>query len=171
MSNNSSTNIISKPQKCNQLHPLAIKSYKLFETCICEYFLVLLQLMITASDSCNLLSLTAFQNKYGIKVQPLTFFGITSAVNRFRSSITRTHNKYESFLSKLLNTQKPSRLAYQKRVSKKVTIQFHVKKNGRRIQLQTLMKVLIGKRLTKYPLNVPRALNLLISISNFCADA
>ena len=70
-------------------------------------------------DSCNLLSLTAFQSKYGIKVQPLTFFGITSAVNRLRRSITRTHNKYESFLSKLHNTKKPSRLAYQKLVSKK----------------------------------------------------
>ena len=132
----------------------------------------ILQVKHLMDDSCNLLSLTAFQNKYGIKVQPLTFFGITSAVNCLHRSITRTHKKYKSILSKLLtcNTQKPSRLAYQKIVSKKVNIQFHVKKNGRRIHLQTLMTVLIGQQLIKYPLNVPRALNLSISISNFCTD-
>ena len=79
----------------------------------------ILQVKHLMDDSCNLLSLTAFQNKYDIKVQPLTFFGITSAVNRLCRSVTRTHNKYESFLSKLLNTKKPSRLAYQKLVSKK----------------------------------------------------
>ena len=40
-------------------------------------------------------------------------------MNRLRRSITRTHNKYESFLSKLLTTKKPSRLADLKLVSKK----------------------------------------------------
>ena len=76
----------------------------------------ILQVKHLMEDSCNLLSLTAFQNKYSIKVQPLTFFGKTSAVNPLGRSITMNHNKYESFLSKLFNTQKPSRLAYQKLV-------------------------------------------------------
>ena len=126
-----------------------------------------LQVKHLMDDSCNLLSLTAFQNKYDIKVQPLTFFGITSAVNRLRRSITRTHHKYESFLSKLLNTKKPSRLAYQKLVSKKSEHPISCQEKWKK----TLMKVLIGKRLIKYPLNVQRALNLSISILNFCTDA
>ena len=44
----------------------------------------ILQVKHLMDDFSNLLSLNAFQNKYGIKVQPLTFFGITSAVNRLR---------------------------------------------------------------------------------------
>ena len=113
-------------------------------------------------DSCNLLSPTAFQNKYDIKVQPLTFFGITSAVNRLRRLLQGLTISTKVSCQNYLIPKSPLDLLIKSWYQKKVNIQFHVKKNGRRIQLQTLMKVLIGKRLIKYPLNVPRALKLSI---------
>ena len=70
-------------------------------------------------DSCSFLSLQAFQNKYDFQVRPLSFFGVISAVNRLRRPKTKTQIKHEFFWLKLLKTQKPSQLVYQKLVFKK----------------------------------------------------
>ena len=73
-------------------------------------------------DSRNFLSLTVFQNKYNLKVRPLAFYGLISAVKLLKGHIsqnTRVLLKYESFLSKFVVNSKPSRLVYKKLVSKK----------------------------------------------------
>ena len=73
-------------------------------------------------DSRNFLSLTGFQNKYNLKVRPLAFYGLISAVKLLKGHIsqnTRVLLKYESFLCKFVVNSKPSRLVYKKLVSKK----------------------------------------------------
>ena len=73
-------------------------------------------------DSRNFLSLTGFQNKYILKVRPLAFYGLISAVKLLKGHIsqnTRVLLKYESFLSEFVVNSKASRLVYKKLVSKK----------------------------------------------------
>ena len=66
------------------------------------------------NDSGNLLSLPAFQNKYSLKVWPLAYYGLISAVKLLKRHIPRNTTwpslKYES---------RASRLVYKKLVSKK----------------------------------------------------
>ena len=73
-------------------------------------------------DSGNFLSLPAFQNKYNLKVRPLAFYGLISAIKLLKRQIpqnTRPPLKYEGFLSKFVEYSKPSRPVYKKLVSKK----------------------------------------------------
>ena len=68
-------------------------------------------------DSNNFLSLTSFQNKYQLKVRPLTFFGIISAVKPLQQQIPRSQLKYDNFMNTFLKHQKPSRIVYKKLIS------------------------------------------------------
>lgn len=72
-------------------------------------------------DSCNFLSLVAFQNKYNLIARSLTFLGIISATKLLKRHISQNTIplKNESFLSKFLASSKPSRIVYKKLVSKK----------------------------------------------------
>ena len=66
------------------------------------------------NDSGNLLSLPAFQTKYSLKVRPLVYYGLISAVKLLKRHIlqntTRPPLKYEGFLTKFVKNSKPSRL-------------------------------------------------------------
>ena len=68
--------------------------------------------------SSNFFSLAAFQTKYNLQVQLLTFFGLISAVNRLRRQNTKTQSKCENRFSKFLMGRKPSKFIYQEIVSK-----------------------------------------------------
>ena len=68
-------------------------------------------------DSNNFLSLASFQNKYQLKVRPLTFFGIISAVKPLQQPIPRSQLKYENFMNTFLKYQKSSRMVYKKLIS------------------------------------------------------
>jgi len=60
-------------------------------------------------DSGNFLSLPAFQNKCDLKVRPLVFNGLISAIKLLKRHIpqnTRSPLKYEGFLSKFLDKTK-----------------------------------------------------------------
>ena len=73
-------------------------------------------------DSGNFLSLPAFQNKYNLKVRPLAFYGLISAIKLLKGHIPQNASpplKYEGFLSQFLEISKPSRPVYKKLVSKK----------------------------------------------------
>ena len=100
--------------------------------------------------SLNFFSLAAFQTKYNLQVQLLTFFGLISAVNRLRRQNTKTQSKCENRFSKFLMGQKPSKFIYQEIVSKTVKGQFHVKKSGAKHQSSPQRKLLIGKSLIKH---------------------
>ena len=71
------------------------------------------------NDSYEFLSLTAFQNKHNLRVPPLSFYGIISAINSLRKKSERTEASYESFFLKFLKNSKSSRLVYKRLVSKK----------------------------------------------------
>ena len=70
-------------------------------------------------DSINFLSLASFQNKYQLKVRPLRFFGIISAVKLLQQQIPRLQLKYENLLDTFLKNQKSSRIVYKKLISDK----------------------------------------------------
>ena len=68
-------------------------------------------------NSADLLSWTDFQNKYNLKVQPPTYFGIVSAINRLSKS--KDLPKHDCSLKKFLDSATPSRFAYGKLISSK----------------------------------------------------
>ena len=69
-------------------------------------------------DSNTFLSLTSFQNKYILKVRPLTFFGIISAVKLLQQQIpTGSQSTYENLMNNFLKNQKSSRMVYKKLIS------------------------------------------------------
>ena len=51
--------------------------------------------LLMDDNSLNLLSLDHFQNRYDIRVRPLMFFGIVSAVKSLQRQILGTHQQYE----------------------------------------------------------------------------
>ena len=108
-------------------------------------------------ESSNFFSLTAFQIKYNLQVEPLTFFGLISAVNRLRRQNTKTQLKYENRFSNL---------STKKLCKKTVKGQFHVKKSGAKTSIFRQRKLLIGRLLIKHPINAQRAVNLSLSTSN-----
>ena len=63
------------------------------------------------------LSPTEFEHKYHIKVCPLTFYGITSALKmlwrREGANLTTNTEKQERFATSILKSNKPNRLAYE----------------------------------------------------------
>ena len=75
------------------------------------------------NDSGNLLSLPAFQNKYSLKVRPLAYYGLISAVKLLKrhilQNITRPPLKYGGFLTRFVKNPRASRLVFKKLVSKK----------------------------------------------------
>ena len=64
-------------------------------------------------NSLNFFSLDHFQNRYNIRVKPLMFFGIVSAVKSLQRQIPRTHQQYESPFNTFLKSQKSSRIVYK----------------------------------------------------------
>ena len=63
-------------------------------------------------------------NKYDIKVQPLAYCGIISALKKLCNTFnqgdhTNEGNSYESFSTKLMKAQKASKLVYDKLITKK----------------------------------------------------
>ena len=68
-------------------------------------------------NSADLLSLSDFQNKYDLKVQHLTYFGIVSAINHL--SKNKDLPKHDCSLKKFLEGATPSRFAYGKLISSK----------------------------------------------------
>ena len=70
-------------------------------------------------NSLNFFSLGHFQNRYNIRVKPLMFFGIVSAVKSLQRQIPRTHQQYESPLNTFLKGQKSSRIAYKQLIANK----------------------------------------------------
>ena len=68
-------------------------------------------------NSADLLSWSDFQNKYNLKFQPLTYFGIVSAINRLNKS--KDLPKHDCSLKKFLESATPSRFAYGKLISSK----------------------------------------------------
>ena len=69
----------------------------------------------------HLLSLTAFQNKHDMRVRPLTFYGIISAIKFLHRqyATNQSETNYECSLSTYLESEKLSSLLYKKLVSKK----------------------------------------------------
>ena len=70
------------------------------------------------------LTLPEFLNKYNIKVQPLVYCGILSALKTLCNTFnlgdhTNEGNGYESYSTKLIEAQKASRLVYDKLITKK----------------------------------------------------
>ena len=74
-------------------------------------------------DSSNFLSFTAFQNKCDLRVRPLTFYGIISAIKFLhrQNATNQSETNQECSLSTFLESEKSSRLLYKKLVSKKVS--------------------------------------------------
>ena len=70
-------------------------------------------------NSLNFFSLDHFQNRYNIRVKPLMFFGIVSAVKSLQRQIPRTHQQYESPFNTFLKSQKSSRIAYKQLIANK----------------------------------------------------
>ena len=70
-------------------------------------------------NSLNFFSLDHFRIRHNIRVKPLMFFGIVSAVKSLQRQIPRTHQRYESPLNKFLKSQKSSRIAYKQLVANK----------------------------------------------------
>ena len=70
-------------------------------------------------NSLNFFSLDHFQNRYNIRVKPLMFFGIVSAVKSLQRQIPRTHQPYESPVNTFLKGQKSSRIAYKQLIANK----------------------------------------------------
>ena len=71
-------------------------------------------------DSFNFLSHTSFQNKYNLRVKPLTFFGMIAAINHLLIQIARNQpQSHESFSSVFMKSTKPSRLVYKKLLPKR----------------------------------------------------
>ena len=68
-------------------------------------------------NSADLLSWTDFRNKYNLKVQPLTYFGIVSAMNPLSKS--KDLRKHDCSLKKFLESAIPSRFSYGKLISSK----------------------------------------------------
>ena len=67
----------------------------------------------------NSLTLAEFQNKYNIKVQPLVYCGIISALKTLWKTFNLTDrsnesNGYENYSTKLIKAKKASRMAYDK---------------------------------------------------------
>ena len=74
----------------------------------------------------NFLSLRELQRKYGFKIQPLTYFGLISALKSLWktsivSDLTNNCKECESFSTKLIKSQKPSRLVYDRLVELKAS--------------------------------------------------
>ena len=116
-------------------------------------------------DSFNFLSHTSFQNKYNLRVKPLTFFGMIAAINHLRIQIARNQpDSHESFSSVFMKNTKPSRLVYKKLLSKRGQEPISSQQNGNRIS--TLIKKSTGKQFTSWPLTAQRAQNLLFLILN-----
>ena len=70
-------------------------------------------------NSLNFFSLDHFQNRYNIRVKPLMFFGIVSAVKSLQRQIPRTHQQYESPFNTFLKSQKSSRIVYKQLIANK----------------------------------------------------
>ena len=68
-------------------------------------------------NSLNFFTLDHFQNRYNIRVKPLMFFGIVSAVKSLQRQIPRTHQQYESPFNTFLKSQKSSRIVYKQLIA------------------------------------------------------
>ena len=70
-------------------------------------------------NSLTFLSLEHFQNRYNIRVKPLMFFEIVSAVKSLQRQIPGTHQRYESSFNTFLKSRKPSRIVYKQLIANK----------------------------------------------------
>ena len=68
---------------------------------------------LMVENSLNFVSLDHFQNRYNIRVKPLMFFGIVSAVKSLQRQILRTHQQYESPFNTFIKREKSSRTVYK----------------------------------------------------------
>ena len=74
----------------------------------------------------NFLTLAEFRNKYNIKVQPLVYCGIISALKTLWKTFNLTDHSnessgYENYSTKLIKAKKASRMAYDKLITEKST--------------------------------------------------
>ena len=70
-------------------------------------------------NSLNFISLDHFQNRYDIRVKPLMFFGIVSAVKSLQLQIPRRHQQYEGPINTFLKSQKSSRIVCKQLMANK----------------------------------------------------
>ena len=70
-------------------------------------------------NALNFFSLDHFQNRYNIRVKPLIFFGIVSAVKTLQRQVPRTHQQYESPFNTFLKSQKSSKIVYKQLIANK----------------------------------------------------
>ena len=66
-------------------------------------------------NSTSFLTWTDFQNKYNLKIRPLDYFGIVSAIKRLQRK--GVQHKYECMFTKFLKWAKPNRFVYKKLIS------------------------------------------------------
>ena len=66
-------------------------------------------------NSTSFLTWTDFQNKYNLKIRPLDYFGIVSAIKRLQRK--GVQHKYECMFTKFLECAKPNRFVYKKLIS------------------------------------------------------
>ena len=117
-------------------------------------------------DSFNFLSHTSFQNKYNLRVKPLTFFGMIAAINHLRIQIARNQpDSHESFSSDFMKSTKPPDLYIRSYYQNGVKNPYQFNKNGNRIS--TLIKKSTGKQFTSWRLTAQTAQNVLFLILNF----
>jgi len=82
-----------------------------------------LQVKHSKDGSNYFLSLTDLQNKYSLNACPLGYSGLLSAIKRLWNTVknkcTLNNAKYESFLARLLKSNRASPIVYTKLISKK----------------------------------------------------
>ena len=67
-------------------------------------------------NSPSFLSLEHFQNRYDIRVKPLMFFGIVSAVKSLQRQIPGTHQQHDSSFNTFFNCQNSSRIVFKQQM-------------------------------------------------------
>ena len=76
------------------------------------------------SGNDNFLNLQNFASKHDLRVRPLSFFGLLSAVKQIRKNVTDTAEtlrdySFETFSEKIVKREKPGPLIYQKLIRAK----------------------------------------------------
>ena len=68
-------------------------------------------------NSLNFLSVDHFKNRYDIRVRPLMFFGIVSAVKSLQRQIPGTHQLDERSVNTFFKSQKSSRIVFKQQMA------------------------------------------------------
>ena len=75
-------------------------------------------------NSSQFLTHDELQNKYDLKVCPLAYCGIITAIKKMKAKIALNTNSYESLSTRLCKSKEPSKMIYKMLVIRKSTVPF-----------------------------------------------